>query len=125
MIATSLYGLLYLLFVIFESGNPASLTEVFVAADLEELVFKLLFLLFVVGYIAVWKNEGIGGAIFILWYAGMWVFGLFISSQDGGTVPVFGFPLFILSILFVVRWYKKRDFRVSPLATDNTFEADN
>jgi hypothetical protein len=77
----------------------------------------LLFLLFVVGYIAVWKNEGIGGAIFILWYVGMWVLGLLIAVQDRDTSIVLGFPLFVLSILFVVRWYKKRSVERVSTAT--------
>ena len=111
MIATSVFGLLYLLFVIFESGNPASLTAVFVPADLEELVIKLFFLLFVVGYMVAWKNEGIGGAIFILWWAGMWVLGLFVAKQDGGMAPLLGFPLFVLGILFIWHWYKNRTVR--------------
>jgi hypothetical protein len=117
MITTSFYGLLYLLFIIFEAGTPASLKAVFVPSDLEEFVIKLLFLLFVVGYIAVWKNEGIGGAIFILWYVGMWVLGLLIAVQDRDTSIVLGFPLFVLSILFVVRWYKKRSVERVSTAT--------
>jgi len=43
----------------------------------------LLFLLFLVGYLIVWKNQGIGGAVFILWYVARWRLSpLIIASEN-------------------------------------------
>jgi lysylphosphatidylglycerol synthetase-like protein (DUF2156 family) len=67
---TSIYGLLYLMFfiasffpstigLVSESNNPY---------DLENLIIKLLFVVFLVGYFISWKREGVAGLIFVLWW---------------------------------------------------------
>ena len=100
LITTSLFGLLYL--IIF--GQDLAYTGLSIPS--------LFFLLFLVGYLIVWKNEGIGGAVFILWYVAWWGFRpLIIASEHKDSFYlgiIFGLPLFILGILFVVRWYKGR-----------------
>ena len=98
LILTSLYGILYLAFIL--SGSYG-------ASGSEPIVVRLLFVLFLVGYLVTWKNEGLGGLIFVLWWVGMWYLGLFIVEHDRGAGVVMGLPLFILGILFIVSWYRK------------------
>lgn len=99
LILTSIYGLLYLLFMA---------TESYGTAGSEPTVVKLLFLLFLVGYAAVWWNERLGGIVFALWWAGMWYLGLFVARTDRGAGVVMGVPLFILAILFITSWHRRR-----------------
>lgn len=125
---TSLYGLLYLWFVIVSlipapEGNWISTTVPFDPFDAEQIGVKLLFLFFLAGYIAVWRNEGVGGAIFLLWWIAMWCFELLVvapvKGEDAGGGVVMGTPLFILGLLFVLRWFRKRKHQGIVPAPEN------
>jgi hypothetical protein len=102
-ILTSIYALLYLVFII-DNFLPA---KNFNPYDLENSIVKLLFALFLVGYYFSWKNEGVAGLIFIIWWIGMWCLALFVVETDRGAGVVMGLPLFVLAILFMVSWYRK------------------
>ena len=102
-ILTSIYALLYLIFII-DNFLPA---KDFNPYDLENIIIKLLFVLFLVGYYLSWKNEGWAGLIFIFWWIGMWCLALFVVETDRGAGVVMGLPLFVLAILFMVSWYRK------------------
>ena len=100
LIALTIYGVLYLIIY---------------GPDLAYLglsIPSLLFLLFLIGYLIVWKNEGIGGAVFILWYVAWWgLRPLILASEHKSSFYMgimMGVPVFVLGILFVVRWYKGR-----------------
>lgn len=105
LILTSLYALLYLLFIV---------TEQYGTAGSEPTVVQVLFALFLVGYLIVWINEGLGGAIFVLWWVGMWYLGLFVAQTDRGAAVVMGLPLFVLAVLFIIAWFKKRNAAPTP-----------
>jgi hypothetical protein len=124
LIATSAFGLLYLWFVIASfipapEGSWISTTVPFDPWDREQIFVKLLFGIFLVGYFVAWKNEGVAGAIFILWWVAMWGFEFFVVAPikaDGGGGIAMGLPLFVLGILFVRRWYKGRSVQTVPLS---------
>ena len=99
LVLTSVFGILYVLFV--ASGSYGMTGP-------EPFVVWLLFLLFLVGYAVVWRDERIGGMVFIMWWAGMWYLGLFVAQEDRGAGAVIGFPLFVLGVLFVISGYRKR-----------------
>lgn len=102
---TSIYGLLYVVFMATGSyGTSGS----------EPTVVKLLFLLFLVAYVVVWLNEGLGGALFVAWWIGMWYLGLFVTQQDRGAGVVMGLPLLVLALLFVRAWYRRIRTRPAP-----------
>jgi hypothetical protein len=105
LVLTSVYALLYILIMV---------TENYGAAASEPTVVKILFALFLVGYVVVWMNEGLGGAIFVVWWIGMWYLGLFVAQADRGAAAVIGFPLFVLAVLFIIAWFKKR--KAAPTA---------
>ena len=94
----SIYGLLYVVFLA---------TEAYGSSGSEPTVVKLLFLLFLVGYVLVWWHEGLGGAVFVAWWIGMWYLGLFVAHQDRGAGVVMGLPLFVLALLFIAGWYRR------------------
>jgi len=117
LIVTFIFGLLYLSFIILSlvpnpAGSPVSTTLPYQPFDREQIYVKALFVLFLVGYIVAWRNEGIGGAMFILWFLAMWGVELLIVApikpKDWGGGIAMGFPLFVLGILFVVRWYRRK-----------------
>ena len=84
----------------------------------EPTVVKLLFVLFLVGYFIIWKNEGLGGLIFALWWIGMWYLGFFVAEHDRGAGVAMGFPLFVLAVLFIISWYRKRAAHSTPSLMD-------
>jgi hypothetical protein len=100
LVLTSAYALLYVLLMV---------TKQYGTAGSEPTVVKILFALFLVGYIVVWMNEGLGGAIFVIWWIGMWYLGLFVAQSDRGAAVVMGFPLFVLAVFFIIAWFKKRN----------------
>lgn len=100
LVLTSIYALLYILFMV---------TKQYGTAGSEPTVVKILFGLFLAGYTVVWMNEGLGGAIFVVWWIGMWYLGLFVAQSDRGAAQVIGFPLFVLGVLFIIAWLKKRN----------------
>ena len=118
VIATTLYGLLYAWFVVVSfipapEGNWISSTVPYDPYDLEGIGVKLLFVIFVIGYLFLWKHKGIGGAVFIIWWIAMWCFEVFVVYQikggDAGGGILMGLPLFILGILFVRNWHKYKN----------------
>ena len=123
LIVTSIYGLLYLWFVVVSfmpapNGNWISTTVPFEPFDTEQIGVKLLFLLFLVGYSVVWVNEFVGGSIFICWWIAMWCFELFIvtpikGGDTGGGIAM-GLPLFILGLLFMWRGRAARHVQHAP-----------
>lgn len=103
-ILLTIYGLLYLLLIV-SSFFAIENYDIF---DLELIVVNLALILFLVGYYIVWKNEKIAGIIFLFHWVIMWVITLFIAQTDRGMSVVLGFPLFILGILFIISWYRKK-----------------
>ncbi len=100
LVLTSAYALLYILLMVMKQYGTAGS---------EPTVAKILFALFLVGYIVVWMNEGLGGAIFVVWWLGMWYLGVFVAQQDRGVAVVMGFPLFVLAVFFIIAWFKKKN----------------
>lgn len=100
LVLTSAYALFYVLIIV---------TENYGTAGSEPTVVKILFALFLVGYVVVWMNEGLGGAIFVVWWIGMWYLGLFVAQSDRGAAIVIGFPLLVLAVLFMIGAFKKRN----------------
>ena len=106
--ATAIYGLLCLAFVLLASipltrglivwdSRPAS-------AGLELILTQLLFILFLLGYIASWPSKLVAGMVFVLWYALVWWSDAFSTryGAGGGMGPDLGLPVFIFGIIFVV-----------------------
>ena len=102
-VLTSIYALLYVALIV-----SAIFDEGFRKQGADTLVVFIPLVIFLVGYVVIWKNEIYGGLIFILWWIGMWYVGFILSETDKGVAVVMGFPLFVLAILFIVSGYKNR-----------------
>ena len=89
---TFIYGLLYLIFFIgsfLPSEINGFIEEPF---NLEGILVKLLFVVFLIGFFISWKREGLAGLIFIFWWVGMWYLALFVAKTDRDTGVVMGIP---------------------------------
>lgn len=126
--ASSVFGLLYLWFIAWtffpaSDGSWVSTTVPFDPFDREQVFVKLLFLFFLTGYVVSWRNELVGGILFILYWVAMWLMVVFVEAPlkggDAGGGIVMGFPVFILGILFVWRWYRAKR-SVSATVTTRT-----
>jgi hypothetical protein len=102
-VLTSIYALLYTALIV-----SAIFDEGFRKQGIDTLGVFIPFVIFLVGYVVVWKNEIYGGSVFILWWIAMWYVGFVLSETDRGVAVVMGFPLFILAILHVISGYKNR-----------------
>jgi hypothetical protein len=103
-ILLSIYAILYLIFGIedFLSINAPN------SWDIEYSALKILFAIFVIGYVISWKNELVSGVIFILWFLGMCYENFFLCSSDCGAGIAMGIPLIILSIFFIIYGIRKK-----------------
>ena len=104
----SIYALLYFLL-----GSEEFLSN---SWDTEHSALKILFAIFVIGYVISWKNELASGVIFILWFLGMCYENFFlcpggITGSDCGDGIAMGIPLLILSIFFIVYGIRKKRLR--------------
>lgn len=91
----------YILFLVFE-GVPLDLTGPF--ADLS---VYLLFLVFLMGCLFMWKNELVSGLILIVFYGIQWSLVLWVWV-DGDMTLILGFPIAILGVLALIYGIAKK-----------------
>jgi len=87
--------ILYILFLIGE-GIP-----LFRPTSFADISVYLLFLVFLLGYYFLWKNELISGIILIAMYGLQWLL-VFTVWVDGGLTLIIGFPILIIGILTLI-----------------------
>lgn len=114
----SVFGLLYLWgiitsFIPAPEGNWISSAVPFEPSwNRQFIAARLMFVIFLAGYFVAWKNEGVAGVIFILWWVVMWPMDLVVMGPTGSDGPgmaiVMGVPVFVLGILFLVNSRKRR-----------------
>jgi len=97
-----------IVYILFLFGEKAAL---FNQASFEDLSVYLLFIVFLAGFITIWKYELISGIIFVAWYGFEWCLGLWVWD-DADMALAMGFPIFIVGLLSVIYGLRKR--RSSP-----------
>jgi hypothetical protein len=107
-ILLSIYALLYIMigwddFLSINAPNSWSV---------EYSALKILFAIFVIGYVISWKNELASGVIFIFWFLGMCYENFFLCTSDCGAGIGMGIPLLILSIFFIVYGIREKKGRL-------------
>ncbi len=117
---SSLYGVLYLVFVIIgfipsQEGSPVSDSVPYHPFGLDGSLVKVLFAFFLVGFFTARRNRMAAGVLFLIWYAGMWGLEILMVSRGrtGGAVAM-GAPLFVLGVLFIISGYRQRRSRTAP-----------
>ena len=99
-----LSALALIVYIIFLIGERPAL---FNGASFQDFSVYLLFLVFLAGFITVWKYELISGILFIAWYGFEWCLGLWVWD-DPGLALVMGFLIFIVGILSIIYGVGKR-----------------
>ncbi|MEI8203076.1 MAG: hypothetical protein WCH34_08705 [Bacteroidota bacterium] len=116
-ILLSLYGFLFLMYFILSfipmpsGGILNSDGKAFNPFDTDQIVIKLMFILFGFAYYMTWQNKMLAGALMIVSWIGLWAASHFISSPIGNDtdIAILGFPLVIFGALFMAhRWIRKR-----------------
>lgn len=100
-IAGSLAAIGYILFIIDEKAplfNDATFTDV---------TIYLLFAVFILGFILLWKYELISGLVLIAWYVLAWCL-FFGVWKDGGILLVLGFPIASLGVCLLIFGIKQK-----------------
>jgi phosphate starvation-inducible membrane PsiE len=91
----SVYGFLYILVII-------DVLFTYPSWNAEKIITFGLFFIFLAGYLKLWKNGLFAGIIFLLWYAGLAILGLFIVKAEGYDGFLLGLPLLALTVLIIV-----------------------
>jgi len=99
-IAGTIAAILYTLFLV---GEGVSLTK---GANFADISVYMLFLVFLLSYYFLWKNEFISGIIIIAWHLIQWVL-VFWVWIDGGLTLVLGLPIGIFGIIVLIYGIKK------------------
>ncbi len=74
--------------------------------DTEQIIVKLLFIVFLIGFYYSWKSKLISGIIYFVWFLGLFGLGMYVSAalnRDGGDGLVMGAPLLIISIILIIQ----------------------
>lgn len=75
------------------------------------VLFPLLLLIFLAGFVLSWKREFQAGIIFILWYAILLLGSIaYFEFRDSGPWIMFGVPIFLQGLFYIknYHWYKPR-----------------
>jgi len=80
---------------------------------LENSVFILLAVIFLVGLYFLWSNrEGLAGILFILWYAALWPCQIYMTGDNFKDLPAPGLFMLILGVLSLIYWSRKKKQRL-------------
>ena len=97
-ILLGIYAALYIIFIT-DYFFPINVPD---SWNIDNSALKILFGVFIIGYVISWKLELASGVIFFLWFIGMCYHNFFLCTSDCGAGIAMGIPLFILSIFFIV-----------------------
>lgn len=92
---------LYILFLIGEGIPMVS------GASFAETSVYLLFLIFVLGFIFLWKNELVSGLILMIWHVIQWCLVIWVWP-DGDMTLIMGLPIGILGLFLFIHGLSKR-----------------
>lgn len=85
----------YILFLIGEK------VPLFNNVNFTDITVYLLFIVFLAGYVSLWKYEIISGILLIAWHGIQWCL-VFWIWEDGEMTLIFGFPIAIIGILVLI-----------------------
>jgi len=97
----SISAILYIIFLVAE-GVP-----LFKDVTFADITVYLLFVIFVVGYYFLWKNEFISGIILVTWHGIQWIL-VFWVWVDGALTLIMGIPIGLLGIFTLIYGIRKK-----------------
>jgi len=98
--------------VIYIGGLPDFYAEWSASEAISNPIIPMLILgvVFIAALVLSWKSELIAGVLFIAWYVGILIF-ISLSpglTRDVGPIRLFGFPILVHGILYLVYWFQIR-----------------
>lgn len=99
------YAVLYTIVVISELSSENTYNYF----NLPFILFPLMFLVFLIGFVFSWKWELQAGFIFLLWYAILFTGSvIYFEFRDSGPWIMFGVPIFLQGLFYIKNylWYK-------------------
>jgi len=99
------YSVLYLIVVISEQFSD----KPYDYFSLPFVLFPILLVVFIIGFILSWKREFIAGLIFLLWYLILFAGSAgYFELRDSGPWILFGIPVFLQGLFYIKNslWYK-------------------
>ncbi len=98
------YAVLYGIFVLSElhQGEPVDYFS------FPFIIYPLLLLIFLVGFVLSWKREFIAGFIFLFWFAILVYSNVAYSEIDRWEWAAFGLPILLQGIFYITNHYKFR-----------------
>jgi len=100
-ILTSLALIIYIISLI---GEKAAL---FGGASFQDISVYLLFIVFLAGFLTVWKYELVSGILLVAWYGFEWCLGLWVW-EDPDMALALGSTIFITGLLSIIYGLRKR-----------------
>ncbi|MCC7513878.1 MAG: hypothetical protein IT212_04195 [Bacteroidia bacterium] len=107
-IITSIFALLYVVFFIFSfipspEGSPIA-DHPYTPWDIEMILVKGLFIIFMIGFYYSWKSRIVSGVIYLLWCGALFWDCVYIGNllHVSGDAILFGVPIFIIGIILLI-----------------------
>lgn len=101
------YSVLYTIVVISEQFSD----KIYDYFSLPFVLFPILFLVFIIGFIFSWRREFQAGWIFVLWYIILFAGSVgYFEFRDSGPWIMFGIPLLLQGLFYIKNhlWYKSK-----------------
>ena len=104
LIIRILIVLALIVYIIALIGENAPL---FKEASFQDVSVYLLFIVFLAGFLTMWRYELISGILLVAWYGFEWCLGLWVWD-DPDLALVMGVLIFIIGILSIIYGVRKR-----------------
>jgi len=96
--------LAFIIYIISLIGEKAPL---FGGASFQDISVYLLFIVFLAGFLTIWRYELISGILLVVWYGFEWCLGLWVW-EDPDMALVLGFLIFVTGVLSIIYGVRKR-----------------
>ncbi len=114
-IVTTVFALLYLVFFIYSfipspQGSPLA-DHPYKPWDIEMILVKVLFVLFMIGFYYSWKSRLIAGVIYLLWCIAVFADSVYIANRlhVSGNGIMFIPPILIIAVILLFTGLKERN----------------
>lgn len=76
-------------------------------AGMNDILFLLLFVIFMAGFIMLWIQEKTAAILLMVWNTGIWIHDLCLGSgQDRGMISIMAVPVMIIGALLLLERYR-------------------
>lgn len=85
-------------------------------ADMKDILFLLLFVIFLAGIGLLWIREKTAAILFMAWNTGIWICDLYLGSgEDRGMLSIMAVPIMVIGAFILLERYKYSDPIQTPV----------